>query len=183
MMGRTTPLPEDDYELSSYLLGDLVDCIIADVASECHRIARLGLDRNLDDEEEELRLSKQARTAEPANGGNGGGGSGGETTSKYVVDIFGQTHPAVANEIFECMNCGRSVIAGRFAPHLEKCMGKGRKARMKTTRSSTVAQSRHSRASPVTVYAPQSAGGGAARRVANGSGVAAEYSDSVYELD
>jgi hypothetical protein len=22
------------------------------------------------------------------------------------------------------MNCGRPVVAGRFAPHLEKCMGK-----------------------------------------------------------
>jgi hypothetical protein len=22
------------------------------------------------------------------------------------------------------MNCGRPIVAGRFAPHLEKCMGK-----------------------------------------------------------
>lgn len=88
------------------------------MASECHRIARLGLDRNLEDEEEELRLSAQARVrvADPSNSG--------EANSKYVVDIFGQSHPSVASEVFECMNCGRSIVAGRFAPHLEKCMGK-----------------------------------------------------------
>uniref|UniRef100_A0A2P2JWA2 SAGA-associated factor 11 n=1 Tax=Rhizophora mucronata TaxID=61149 RepID=A0A2P2JWA2_RHIMU len=116
-------VPNDDSvspqnQLSSHFFADLLDSIIVDVASECHRIARLGLDRNLEEEEEELRLSAQARAkvADPSNSG--------ETNSKYVVDIFGQTHPAVANEVFECMNCGRSIVAGRFAPHLEKCMGK-----------------------------------------------------------
>lgn len=87
-----------------------------DVASECHRIARLGLDRSLDNEEEEMRLSMEARAANPS--------SSGEAHSKNVVDIFGQTHPAIASEIFDCMNCGRPIVAGRFAPHLEKCMGK-----------------------------------------------------------
>ena len=105
-------------QLSSHFLGDLLDSIIVDVASECHRIARLGLDRNLEEEEEELRLSAQARVtvADPSNSG--------EINGKYVVDIFGQTHPSVANEVFDCMNCGRPIVAGRFAPHLEKCMGK-----------------------------------------------------------
>ncbi|XP_023520273.1 SAGA-associated factor 11 homolog [Cucurbita pepo subsp. pepo] len=123
-------------QLSFNLFGDLLDSVIADVASECHRIARLGLDRNLEEEEEELRLSAQARerVADSCNSS--------EANGKYVVDIFGQTHPSVANEIFDCMNCGRSIMAGRFAPHLEKCMGRGRKARPKVTRSSTAAQSR-----------------------------------------
>jgi SAGA-associated factor 11 len=105
-------------QLSSHFFGDLLDSIIVDVASECHRVARLGLDRNLEEEEEELRLSAQARVtvADPSNSG--------DTTGKYVVDIFGQTHPCVANEVFDCMNCGRPIVAGRFAPHLEKCMGK-----------------------------------------------------------
>ncbi|XP_076892808.1 SAGA-associated factor 11-like [Bidens hawaiensis] len=119
--------------LASHFFGELLDSVIMDVASECHRIAKLGLDRNLDDEEEELRLSAQARArvADPSNS---------EANNKYVVDIFGQTHPAVAAEIFDCMNCGRAIVAGRFAPHLEKCMGKGRKAtRVKATRSSTAA--------------------------------------------
>ncbi|CAN1175926.1 SAGA-associated factor 11 [Linum perenne] len=119
-------------QVSSLVLGNLLDSIIADVASECHRIAKLGLDRNLEEEEEELKLSAQARAsvADPSNADG----------AKFVVDIFGQTHPPVATEGFECMNCGRSVVAGRFAPHLEKCMGKGRKARMKATRNSTAAQ-------------------------------------------
>ncbi|KAM0043903.1 putative SAGA complex, Sgf11 subunit protein [Helianthus debilis subsp. tardiflorus] len=88
-----------------------------DVAYECHRITRLGLERNLDDEEEELSLSAEARAriAYPSNS---------EANSKYVVDIFSQTHPTVAAEIFDCVNFGRSIVAGRFAPHLEKCMGK-----------------------------------------------------------
>ncbi|XP_057550050.1 SAGA-associated factor 11 [Amaranthus tricolor] len=137
-------------QLSAQLFGDLLDSIIVDVASECHRIARLGLDRSLEEEEEELKLSLQAR-AKVADSSNDG-----ETSGKHVVDIFGQNHPSVANDIFDCMNCGRSITAGRFAPHLEKCMGKGRKARLKVTRSSTAAQNRYSRSSPVSTYSPYS---------------------------
>lgn len=44
------------------------------------------------------------------------------------VDIFGQSHPAKATDIVTCKNCGRQVQAGMFAPHLEKCMGRGRAA-------------------------------------------------------
>nr|GFA09952.1 SAGA-associated factor 11 homolog isoform X1 [Tanacetum cinerariifolium] len=110
----------DHTQLASNFFDELVDSMIMDVASESHRIARLGLDRNLDDEEEELRLSAQAR-ARVADSSHS------EANSKYVVDIFGQTHPPVASEIFDCMNCGRSIVAGRFAPHLEKCMGKIKK--------------------------------------------------------
>ncbi|XP_031499418.1 SAGA-associated factor 11 [Nymphaea colorata] len=157
-------------QLTSHLFGELLDSVIIDVASECHRVARLGLDRNLDDEEEELRLSAQARAmvADPSNSG--------ETNGKYVADIFGHTHPAIANEIFECMNCGRSIMAGRFAPHLEKCMGKGRKARLKATRSTSAVQ-RQSRGSPVSAYAAYSSSMGlqATGRTANGMiGMASE---------
>ncbi|XP_059660897.1 SAGA-associated factor 11 [Cornus florida] len=165
-------------QLSSHFLGDLLDSIIVDVASECHRIARLGLDRNLEEEEEELRLSAQARAmvADPSNCI--------ETNSKYVVDIFGQTHPPVANDIFECMNCGRSIVAGRFAPHLEKCMGKGRKARLKATRSSTAAQNRYSRGGHVSnsTHSPYS-NSTSMNRLSNGTpGVAGEeYSNGTLE--
>ncbi|XP_057953364.1 SAGA-associated factor 11 [Malania oleifera] len=163
-------------QLSSHFFGDLLDSIIVDVASECHRVAKLGLDRNLEKEEEELRLSAQARArvADPSNSG--------EASSKYVVDIFGQTHPSVANEIFECMNCGRSIMAGRFAPHLEKCMGKGRKARLKATRSSTAAQNRYSRGSSVSSYSPYS-NSTSSNRLSNGTpGVASdEYSNGTLE--
>jgi SAGA-associated factor 11 len=109
----------DVLQLPSHFFWDLLDSIIVDVASECHRVAKLGLDANLEEDDEELKLSAQARVrvADPSNNSN-------EANGKYVVDIFGQTHPTVANEIFDCMNCGRSIVAGRFAPHLEKCMGK-----------------------------------------------------------
>ena len=30
------------------------------------------------------------------------------------------------SETFECIHCKRPVVASRFAPHLEKCMGMGR---------------------------------------------------------
>lgn len=105
-------------QLSSHFLWDLLDSIIADVASECHRIARLGLERSVEEEESEIRASAQARMslADPSNSA--------EANGKYVLDIFGQTHPSVASDLFDCMNCGRSVVAGKFAPHLEKCMGK-----------------------------------------------------------
>ncbi|KAG6535592.1 SAGA-associated factor 11-like isoform X1 [Zingiber officinale] len=133
---------------ASRCFDDLFESIVVDMASECHRIARLGLDRNLEEEEEELRLSAQARMENL--------GSSSEYNSKNVADIFGQTHPAIPSETFDCMNCGRPVTAGRFAPHLEKCMGKGRKARPKITRSTTIARNRHARGSPVTVFAPYS---------------------------
>lgn len=44
------------------------------------------------------------------------------------VDVFGNSHPAKATDVVTCRNCGRQVQAGSFAPHLEKCMGKGRAA-------------------------------------------------------
>ncbi|XWS53357.1 hypothetical protein CRYUN_Cryun11dG0150500 [Craigia yunnanensis] len=171
---------EDNTQLSSQFFGYLLDSIIVDVASECHRIAKLELDRNLEEEEEEeeeeLRLSAQARAtvADPRNNG--------EANNKYVVDIFGQTHPSVASEIFECVNCGRSVGAGRFAPHLEKCMGKGRKARHKVTRSSTAAQNRYSQGSPVSTYSPYS-NSTSTSRLSNGTPgfVGEEYSNGTYE--
>lgn len=100
---------------------ELLETAVVDVASECHRIARLGLDRGVDAEEEELRAwaARDHPGAEEGGGAVGGGGG-----NKGVVDVFGQVLPAVAADLVDCMNCGRPVAAGRFAPHLEKCMGK-----------------------------------------------------------
>ncbi|GJM88321.1 hypothetical protein PR202_ga04371 [Eleusine coracana subsp. coracana] len=107
---------------------ELLDCAVADVASDCHRIARLGLDRSIDAEEEELRVWATRAAAAPSGGdhhtGAAGGGAEEGGGGKGGVDVFGQTHPAIAADVVECMNCGRPVVAGRFAPHLEKCMGK-----------------------------------------------------------
>lgn len=44
------------------------------------------------------------------------------------TDVFGQAHPPSALEQIACMRCGRKVAAGRFAPHLEKCLGGGRQS-------------------------------------------------------
>ncbi|OEL30136.1 hypothetical protein BAE44_0008845 [Dichanthelium oligosanthes] len=127
MSSSDAPLsPRSQLALSCF--EELLDCAVADVASECHRIARLGLDRSVDAEEEELRVwaARAAAGADHHHPGGGGaaeeGGAGGG--SKGGVDVFGQTHPAIAADVIECMNCGRPVVAGRFAPHLEKCMGK-----------------------------------------------------------
>ncbi|KAG4974725.1 hypothetical protein JHK87_031546 [Glycine soja] len=153
---------------------------VVQISEQCHRVARLGLDSNLEEEDEELKLSAQARVrvADPSNSN--------EANGKYVVDIFGQTHPPVANEIFDCMNCGRSIMAGRFAPHLEKCMGKGRKARLKVTRSSTAAQNRYSRGSPSpgSTYSPYSNySTNSMNRLANGTSTFAgeEHSNGTLE--
>ncbi|KAK4477951.1 hypothetical protein RD792_017216 [Penstemon davidsonii] len=165
-----------DLQLSSDIFRDLLDSIIVDVASESHRIARLGIDRNLDLKEEELRLSAEARAraSDPSHSG--------EANGKYIVDIFGQSHPAIANEIFDCMNCGRSIMAGRFAPHLEKCMGKGRKARLKATRSTTAAQNRYTRGSPLSTQTPYS-NSPSINRSSNGSSAIAgdDYSNGNLE--
>lgn len=45
---------------------------------------------------------------------------------KGATDVFGQVHPGTATDVVTCMNCGRKAQAGKFAYHLEKCLGKGR---------------------------------------------------------
>lgn len=171
-------VPNEDFssnpQLIAHFFDDLLDSVIVDVASEYHRIACLGLDRNWEHEEEELRLSAEAlaRVADPSNGN--------ETNAKYVLDIFGQTHPAIASDIFDCMNCGRSIMAGRFAPHLEKCMGKGRKARMKATRSSTAAQNRCTRGSTSSAISPYTST--SINRLSNGSTGTEQYSNGTLEF-
>jgi hypothetical protein len=54
--------------------------------------------------------------------------------TKGPVDVFGQTHPAVATDKVTCQSCGRQVTAGKFSPHLEKCLGKGRAAARASSR-------------------------------------------------
>lgn len=65
----------------------------------------------------------------------------------------------------------------------ESLMGiQGRKARAKATRSSTIARNRHSRGSPVSVYAPYSSAT-STHRVPNGTvgGIGEEYADHAFE--
>ena len=102
---------------------DLLDSVIVDVATEAHRGAKLGLDPRLDhdDEADQAQLLAHARAV-----GSVDVDVTGSETGKHAVDVFGASHPAIANETLDCMNCGRPIVAGRFAPHLEKCMGKVR---------------------------------------------------------
>lgn len=66
------------------------------------------------------------------------------TSVQQNVDVFGNRHPAVALDLIDCFHCGRSVAAGRFAPHLHKCMGKGRQASRQASQAwlSTLRQKR-----------------------------------------
>jgi len=147
----------EDGKQEMLVFAELLDSVIVDVAAESHRAARLGLDRRFDTkEEEEFRASMEARSmlADPSSSNSG------ENNSKHTVDIFGQTHPAIAGEIFNCMNCGRPIVAGRFAPHLEKCMGKGRNTRLKSTRNNTSLQQRRARTNPIPLYNTSLSSGG-----------------------
>jgi len=44
------------------------------------------------------------------------------------VDMFGNMIQPVSLDLVVCPNCARKVSSGRFAPHLEKCMGGGRQS-------------------------------------------------------
>jgi SAGA-associated factor 11 len=60
--------------------------------------------------------------------------------SKGAVDMFGnQVHPVALDQV-GCPVCRRHVAAGRFAPHLEKCMGKGRQASRAAARPTSEAE-------------------------------------------
>jgi hypothetical protein len=92
--------------------------LIVDVALEAHRAARLGC--------EEAPLLSDADAAEAATAPH--------HFSRAAADAFGATHPAVPTDEFACPSCGRTVQAGRFAAHLEKCLGKGRSAARATAK-------------------------------------------------
>lgn len=45
-----------------------------------------------------------------------------------MVDVFGNIIQPIALDPVICPNCTRKIAAGRFAPHLDKCTGRGRLA-------------------------------------------------------
>jgi len=83
---------------------DLIDDATLEVCYEMHKKAKSGL----------LCVSCDSLNTEIVN--------------RPGSDIFGQTQTDMENnsESFECVNCKRAVMASRYAPHLEKCMGYGR---------------------------------------------------------
>jgi SAGA-associated factor 11/farnesol kinase len=89
----------------------ILDHVILDMSQQVHREVKTG-------PQIQIVSSHQNRTnsiATPA-------------SKQAHLDIFGQSHPPKAIDIVTCKNCGRQVQAGTFAPHLEKCMGRGRAA-------------------------------------------------------
>ncbi|GKV01493.1 hypothetical protein SLEP1_g14043 [Rubroshorea leprosula] len=123
-------------KIATGIYEDLVDSMIVDVASDYHRIRKLGLEDfdYLEEQEKEMRLSCEAN--EKLNGHTKKG-------TKDKVDIFGQTGVNLVStkDVIQCMHCGAQVVAGFFAPHLDRCMkGKGSPARHSATIRSTTAQ-------------------------------------------
>jgi hypothetical protein len=45
-----------------------------------------------------------------------------------MIDVFGNIIQPIALDPVICPNCTRKIAAGRFAPHLDKCTGRGRLA-------------------------------------------------------
>lgn len=84
---------------------ELIDICTQGVCFEIHRAVRLGhweLDALDDEAQEEYRIVDQEG-----------------------LDVFGQL-PVKKQQECICPNCSRTLVANRFAPHLEKCMGMGR---------------------------------------------------------
>ena len=132
----------------------LADDVLLDVSLEEHRAARLRIPVSLRraasstsastsgpvapalaplvagvSAEALLRAEQTSRAEEAAWAAHlAKGGGSTKASSKARVDIFGKSHPAVAADNVTCPHCARPVVAGRYAPHLEKCMGRGRKA-------------------------------------------------------
>lgn len=120
------------------LYSELIDDIINDVCLAVHRDIVLGIEDSGrgDWEEEGGTQKKRARDGEeedpdallekaalhygtPKMLGVQMGGS------KGAMDMFGNMIQPVASDQVSCPSCGRKIASGRFAPHLEKCMGLG----------------------------------------------------------
>ncbi|WPT16132.1 SAGA-associated factor 11 [Picochlorum sp. SENEW3] len=118
------------------LYSELIDDIINDVCLAVHRDIVLGIeDSSRGDREHGETTKKRARDGEedpdallekaalhygtPKMLGVQMGGS------KGARDMFGNMIQPVALDQVSCPSCGRKIASGRFAPHLEKCMGLG----------------------------------------------------------
>jgi len=82
---------------------DLIDEILLDICFDIHKKAKLGL----------LCPSCDVLNTDPH------------------YDVFGQKISSLkaSSETIECPNCANLVVSSRFAPHLEKCFGLGRRSR------------------------------------------------------
>lgn len=102
--------------LCAAVYADILEDAILDVAVEAHREARTTRTLGVAPPTPPLPAASGPEPAATAGAG------------KATVDVFGQSHPPVATDQIVCAHCGRPLAAGRYAPHLEKCIGKGRAA-------------------------------------------------------
>lgn len=94
----------------------IIDGLIEEIALEVHKSVKTGLDDLSDVKQQASGSFAPPPLPHPTPSGKG------------LVDVFGNQVPPIALDQVLCPNCGRKVAAGRFAPHLEKCMGRGRQA-------------------------------------------------------
>lgn len=99
----------DDHALmqriTKEIMYELIDEVTLSLCFEVHRSAKLGT----------IFLSETDPESERNH----------QIVDTVGKDVFGQ---APVRKQFECLcpNCQRNMVASRFAPHLEKCMGMGR---------------------------------------------------------
>uniref|UniRef100_A0A914UP36 SAGA-associated factor 11 n=1 Tax=Plectus sambesii TaxID=2011161 RepID=A0A914UP36_9BILA len=148
--GRIRSLDISDEGETDALINELYDAVLRQVivssAFEAHRSAAIGLSFLFDDTDD--------KSANPS----GSPRSVRLEESDTIVnapgyDVFGQSHVALGkslrNQECVCPECGRSMVASRFAPHLEKCMGMGRNSsRIAKRRLAAHAQSLGTRRTP-----------------------------------
>ncbi|CAH1241904.1 ATXN7L3 [Branchiostoma lanceolatum] len=99
----------EDCQLVNYapdVLTELVDDVILGLCFDVHRSCKMGTFFVDDVDPAELKEF--------------------EIVDQVGLDIFGQPVSSKKQYECECPNCGRTISANRFAPHLEKCMGMGR---------------------------------------------------------
>mmetsp|Transcript_28958 Transcript_28958/g.53219 ORF Transcript_28958/g.53219 Transcript_28958/m.53219 type:complete len:177 (-) Transcript_28958:28-558(-) len=112
---------------------EIIEDILIDIAQKCHREHILSLNKLNSPNGVQPKLLSNEQTYVADMGVSGAAFSPTSTNTEYPkpeykgrLDAFGQSHPAKATDKIVCNCCGRTVLSGSFAPHLEKCMGKGR---------------------------------------------------------
>ncbi|BDA47504.1 probable Ataxin-7-like protein 3 [Coccomyxa sp. Obi] len=100
---------------------DLVEEILTDIAVQTHRSIRTGtVSKESLPKTCKVASSTDQKPPPPLPPGKAGKG--------VLVDVFGQVLTQQPRDEVTCVHCGRRIAASRFAPHLEKCLGKGRNA-------------------------------------------------------
>lgn len=89
---------------ANYLFDSLLDDIILGIVFEVHHAIKTGTSEAIDGKPEDTKPFSMADLPDLDVFGTGG-------NPKKAIDCT-------------CPNCDRLVAASRFAPHLEKCMGK-----------------------------------------------------------